>query len=1157
MIFICYLFMSDVVGKHLIQNTESLLDNEQFQIEAVLQEFELTLDDYTHMMRNMILQGDSAASIQHYIDNLSGFLANTRQHATSYKSIYAYIEALPSGPVLLKGPGSHLPEDFNPKQSAWYQNAVKANGMITKTLVNERSEQDETVFTYARSEYDDAGRLLGVFCIDMSFDVIVNTVIGTAIEHGSIGLLINSDMTILAHNNRNYIGLDIHNPYLPFHSFADELENQKNIEERPLSNYLGVPSVSYFRPLPNGWYLGLVLPKKPYYQSVTNMSFMLLAVGITFSVILIFFLVRSDSDKENTELILDMNPLSVHLWDRSINLIYCNKKSAELFKMKDTGELLEQFYALSPEYQPCGRRSSELVEEYINLAFKEGTCGFDWEHCTLDGEMLPMEITLVRIPYKKDFAVIAYARDLREHKKMMEDITTTSSRLELERSTLNTMFELAPDPIFCKDMDLKYTRCNESFLACFGMQRDEVLGKTALESFALPDVTHDSINGNDDQVLEKRQIIKYEEYLPFPDGKIRIMETYKIPLFQGDEMVGIMGIARDVTERKEMEEAAKNANRAKSAFLANMSHEIRTPMNSILGIAEMLRHEKSVENHARKALDKIYNSGELLRSIINDLLDLSKIEAGKFELTPVKYEVASLLNDTTMLNMTRLGSKPIEFRLSLGEDIPATLYGDELRIKQILNNLLSNAFKYTKSGSIVFSASAEETEEDIQAGIATIIFTVTDTGLGMSDEQISKLFDEYSRFNAEANRTTQGTGLGMSITRNLLNMMHGEIFVSSQVNVGSEFTVRIPQKKIGSEVIGKELAQNLQTFRMNSVKQISKSQIVIEPMPYGKILIVDDVESNLYVAKGLMKPYDLKIETVTSGYDAIEKVKNGNVYDIIFMDHMMPLMDGVETTKLLRELSYNHPVIALTANAVVGQADMFLENGFDGFVSKPIDIRELNSVLKEFVRDKQPLEVIEAARLQKESELNMEGAPVKAPPDPELVEIFIRDISKALSTLQTIHEHCNAYTDKDIQSYIVTTHGIKSTLANIGEQELSDVALSLEQAGRNRNFIVMANETQIFLDTVVSLINKLTPMKEVATCKTTDSDLPDLRQKLLVVRDACSTYDKKAAKDLVSELRQKEWSGTINEKLQTISEDLLHGYFEKAATTAEDLLIKV
>ena len=432
--------------------------------------------------------------------------------------------------------------------------------------------------------------------------------------------------------------------------------------------------------------------------------------------------------------------------------------------------------------------------------------------------------------------------------------------------------------------------------------------------------------------------------------------------------VRVAGALMDISEtRKLIEEIeeqrieAENANKAKSAFLSKMSHEIRTPMNAILGITEIQLQNDSLDRDMRYAFNSIYASGDLLLSIINDILNLSKIEAGKMELVIDKYEIASLISDIVQYNIMRSGSKQIEFELSVDENTPLYLLGDELRIKQIMNNLLSNAFKYTAEGVVRLSVSAETREGDE----VVLIICVSDTGQGMTEEQINELYDEYARFNMETNRMTEGTGLGMSITQNLIRLMDGVISVDSEPGKGTEFTVRLPQSRVGPEVLSKEVADNLREFRTDNNMHLKRLQIKREPMPYGSILIVDDVPTNIFVARGLMASYELKIDSADSGLAAIEKIKNGAVYDVIFMDHMMPKMDGVEAVGIIRNMGYDRPIIALTANAVSGQAEKYRESGFDDFISKPIDIFRLNTILNEFVRDRQPPEFIVAVRRQR------------------------------------------------------------------------------------------------------------------------------------------------------------------------------------------------
>ncbi|MCL2099523.1 MAG: ATP-binding protein [Oscillospiraceae bacterium] len=397
------------------------------------------------------------------------------------------------------------------------------------------------------------------------------------------------------------------------------------------------------------------------------------------------------------------------------------------------------------------------------------------------------------------------------------------------------------------------------------------------------------------------------------------------------------------------EEAVLNSE-FKSEFLANMSHEIRTPMSAILGIIEIILHDKTIKKDIHDSIYKIYSSGDLLLNLINDILDLSKIESGKFELAASNYETASLINDTVSLNMMRIGSKEIKFKLSVDDNLPQVLHGDEIRIKQILNNLLSNAFKYTEKGGVKLCFKSEEIPEKSEE--CMLIISVSDTGQGMTKEQINNIFEQYSRFNYKTNRTVEGTGLGMNITQNLVSLMEGSLSLKSEPGKGSVFTVKLPQKIIGEGKLGSFLTSRLESFNLEDVQKARKADIIYEPMPHGRVLVVDDVESNLFVAGGLMAPYELSVETASSGFEAVGKIKDGNVYDIVFMDHMMPEMDGIEAVKIIRDYGYTGCIVALTANTVIGHKEMFLAGGFDDFISKPIDTHRLNAVLKKYIRDK-------------------------------------------------------------------------------------------------------------------------------------------------------------------------------------------------------------
>ena len=593
---------------------------------------------------------------------------------------------------------------------------------------------------------------------------------------------------------------------------------------------------------------------------------------------------------------------------------------------------------------------------------------------------------------------------------------------------------------------------------------------------------------------------------------------------------------------QEMMVSLQSVSKAKSNFLATISHEIRTPMNAIIGVAQIELQQENLTDECTTAFSKIYDPGNSLLGIINDILDMSKIETGKLELNPVEYDTPSLINDTVQLNIVRIGSKPIEFLLEVDENLPSKLFGDDLRIKQVLNNLLSNAIKYTASGSVKLSVNHFVLGDDLM-----LRFVVSDTGQGMKPEDLKRLFSEYTRFNASANRTTEGTGIGLNITQNLVNMMSGEIKVDSEYGKGSTFEVTLKQKAVDCPVVGIELVEQLRSFKFSGKKQYANLQITRELMPYGKVLIVDDVDSNLYVAKGLMTPYKLSIETASSGFETIDKIKAGNSYDVIFMDHMMPEMDGIETTQKLRELAYKGVIVALTANAIVGNEEMFFQSGFDDFVSKPIDIRHLNVVLNKFIRDKYPEE---AKKYRSSANGHRPTTAVLPSIDPKLLEIVRRDAQKAVETLRKTIE------DGDIKLFTTTAHAMKSALANAGEKEMSAAALALENAGRNGDKDFLLANYDKFINSLLSLIEKLSPAKneDGGADENVQEDVAYLAKHLLTVKTACENYDDTSAYAALDLLKEKSWKKDTFAALEEIRDALfLHSDFDGAVERVDKI----
>jgi CheY-like chemotaxis protein len=383
----------------------------------------------------------------------------------------------------------------------------------------------------------------------------------------------------------------------------------------------------------------------------------------------------------------------------------------------------------------------------------------------------------------------------------------------------------------------------------------------------------------------------------------------------------------------------------------------------------------------------------------------------------------------------------------------------------------------------------------------------------------------------------------MNIVQHLVKKMDGDISVNSVLGKGTEVIVHLIQGFSGSAVLGSKLAENLKGFRLSSLSKMKNVQITREHMPYGKVLVVDDMETNLYVARGFLLPYGLAIDTAISGMEAIEKIESGNMYDIVFMDHMMPVMDGVEAAKVMREKGYNHPIVALTANAVAGQMEMFMANGFDGFISKPIDIRELNASLNKFVRDRQTPEVIEAARAAYGVDIANVGETLKV--NSELINIFTREAEKTIGIIES-YEARDSEGKYDLRTYTINVHSLKSALANIGEKKLSDFAHDLEKAGKEKNLAFISDKTPTFLGELRVLVRKLKSVTEKhGVDNISGEDMAYLRKMLLAIKDACVKYEKKVAKSTLTELKQRHWPSEFGKMLDIIGEHLLHSDFDE------------
>lgn len=555
------------------------------------------------------------------------------------------------------------------------------------------------------------------------------------------------------------------------------------------------------------------------------------------------------------------------------------------------------------------------------------------------------------------------------------------------------------------------------------------------------------------------------------DGKtINLSLTTSYIHNEGEKSVVV--VMEDVTELNELRDAqkaldkikklnheyeiAKNeairANEAKSLFLSNMSHEIRTPINAVLGMNEMILRECTDEQLLSYAAN-IQSSGKTLLFLINDILDMSKIESGKMEIVEVEYSLANLMMDLWNVIFLRAQEKGLTLKFSLDETTPQTLYGDDVRIKQIVTNLLTNAVKYTPQGGMEMCVAYEKTGEEQ----LNLIISVKDTGMGIKEEDMGKLFENFQRLDEEKNRNIEGTGLGMNITMSLLKLMDGDMKVESEYQKGSVFTVTIPQK-----IISQEPAGRFEEIRSSREQGHKKKQQGFEA-PDARVLVVDDNDMNRIVFQSLLKRTKMNIATADSGKRCLELVKKEH-FHIIFMDHMMPEMDGIETFHEMQKIpdspNADTPVIVLTANALSGAREAYLQEGFADFLTKPIDGDLLEQTIAKYLpkaliqQKKNTTPEAESDSLWPECEelltygISIENGISHAKGDREmyleLIGMFIRERDKQ----KTMQQFLSAQNMKD---YAIWVHGLKGNARTLGADRLADIAYEHEMQSKADN----------------------------------------------------------------------------------------------------------
>lgn len=617
------------------------------------------------------------------------------------------------------------------------------------------------------------------------------------------------------------------------------------------------------------------------------------------------------------------------------------------------------------------------------------------------------------------------------------------------------------------------------------------------------------------------------------------------------DVIGYIIIVTDLSERiktvQELEEAireADSANQAKSTFLANMSHEIRTPMNVIIGFSELVL-KMELEQQVREYIEDIKDSSENLLAIINDLLDVSKIESGKMELVCGEYYIGSLFQDVFLIINAQAKKKGLDFHMTVAPDMPNQFYGDKIRIRGVLINLLNNAVKYTKQGTVSLEARVLEKKEDI----ATLEFKVRDTGVGIKQEEQGRLFESFSQVDRKVHYGVEGTGLGLAIVKGYVALMNGDVSVESVYGEGSVFTAVIEQKIIDESPIDK--------FAGEEVRSADDFCIGDMKMPEVRVLVVDDNQINLKVAGSSLGYYGLKVDTASSGMEAIELCRQ-NRYEMIFMDQMMPQMDGIEAMKRIRKLDSYYDfggvckIVILTANAVSGVREQLVAEGFDEYLGKPMNFKQLERLFHRFIPEEKIQSGAEGSSLPENEKGEQQELQElqEMLPEVELKEGILYCGGHLTDYLDVLHlvYHKGEKQMEELEKlqkggkyseYTILVHGMKGSARSIGAKRVSDMAKAQEKAGKEGDYTYIdahreefCREYRLFLEQVRKVLEHYQMLEPAGEAEETDStEELDFGQILKDIRQSMDAFDFAGAAKLVREVNREQLPRGVQRRL--------------------------